>query len=146
MLHIKKEDSRTTEQKKEAILETFRDCCNISKSCKKNKITRTTFYRWLNDDTAFKQSFNEAAQIAIGVLEDEAKRRALEGVSEPVYYLGKKVGTVKKYSDTLLIVLLKAHAPEKYKERNHTELTGRDGQPIQVENSQVVVYVPENNR
>lgn len=146
MAHIKKEDSRTTEQIKEAVLETFRDCCNITKSCKKNRLARRTFYRWLNEDADFKKSFNEAAQLAIGVLEDEAKRRALEGVNEPVYYLGKKVGQVKKYSDTLLIVLLKAHAPEKYKERNHTELTGKDGQPIQVENSQVIVYLPENNR
>ncbi len=48
----------------------------------------------------------------MGILEDEATRRAIEGVKKPVYQGSKKVGEILHYSDTLLIVLLKAQAPK----------------------------------
>ena len=35
-----------------------------------------------------------------------------------------KVGTVRKFSDTLLIVLLKAHKPEKYRENIKMDVSG----------------------
>ena len=57
-------------------------------------------------------------------------RRAFEGTDEPVYYKGEECGSVRKYSDTLAIFLLKAHAPEKYRENIHAELTGAGGGPI----------------
>lgn len=117
----------------ENVLAAFEECGNVSKACKKAKVPRRTFYAWLQEDEKFKEKFEAASIIAVGVLEDEAKRRALEGVLEPVYYKGEKVGSVRKYSDTLLIVLLKGHAPEKYRERVSTELTGKDGKPIQTE-------------
>jgi len=48
-------------------------------------------------------------------LEDEAERRAVEGVEEDVFSPhGKKVGKRRVYSDALLVRLLKAAAPEKY--------------------------------
>ena len=44
-------------------------------------------------------------------------RRALEGGEEPVFYQGKIVGSVRKYSDTLLMFMLKARRPERYRDR-----------------------------
>jgi hypothetical protein len=44
----------------------------------------------------------------------EAWRRAVEGYDYPVTYGGQITDTYKKYSDTLLIFLLKANCPEKY--------------------------------
>src|SRR5262245_35751476 len=38
--------------------------------------------------------------------------------------------TVKKYSDSLLMFLLKAHRPDKFRERQSIEHTGKDGGPI----------------
>lgn len=38
-----------------------------------------------------------------------------------------KVATMKEYSDTLAIFLLKAHAPEKYRENSRVDLTSSDG-------------------
>jgi hypothetical protein len=52
---------------------------------------------------------------AYDLLRDEAVRRAI-GYSVPVYHHGVKVGTRKKYSDTLLVFLLKEMFPEKYGE------------------------------
>lgn len=47
-------------------------------------------------------------------LEDEARRRAVEGVDEPVFYQGDVVGYTKKYSDDLLKMLLRANRREKF--------------------------------
>ena len=60
--------------------------------------------------------------MCVSVLEDEAQRRAM-GYEEDVYYKGEKVGTVTKYSDKLMEVLLKANAPEKYRERVESKIT-----------------------
>ena len=62
------------------------------------------------------------------MLEEEAIRRACRGVNEPVFYRGKVCGAIQKYSDTLLIVLLKALAPAKYREVH--ELQGEGGGPV----------------
>jgi hypothetical protein len=52
------------------------------------------------------------------MLEDEAKRRAHDGIDEPVFYQGEKCGVVRKYSDNLLIFMLKARRREKFSERS----------------------------
>src|SRR5690606_15500082 len=103
---------------------------NVTRSARRAKIARQTVYDWLESDKEFKGRFDKAVKIGLGVLEDEATRRAVEGVLKPVYQKGKKVGTVREYSDTLLIVLLKAQAPEKYKDRVANELSGKNGEPL----------------
>jgi hypothetical protein len=50
----------------------------------------------------------------VEALEREAWRRAVEGYDYPVTYGGEITDTYHKYSDTLLIFLLKANCPEKY--------------------------------
>ena len=64
----------------------------------------------------------------------EARRRALTGVEQPVYYKGEAVGRIAKYSDTLLIFLLKAHWPKKSRDNVSAEHSGKDNGPIQEEN------------
>ena len=43
-----------------------------------------------------------------------------------MYYKGDEVGYVRKYSDSLTMFLLKAHRPDKYRERSEVknELSG----------------------
>lgn len=63
----------------------------------------------------FGKQWATALETATDALELEARRRALEGVNEPVgWYRGEAGGTVQRYSDTLMIFLLKAHRPEKF--------------------------------
>ena len=64
-------------------------------------------------------------RIGAEALEDEATRRAAEGVDEPVFHQGAQVGTIRKYSDTLAIFLLKGAMPEKYRDNAKLELSGR---------------------
>jgi predicted DNA-binding transcriptional regulator AlpA len=77
------------------------------------------------NDAAFASAWDEALTLGVEGLEDEARRRAYEGWLEPVWNKGVECGVVRKFSDTLLIVLLKGHKPEKYRENARIEHAGK---------------------
>ena len=85
------------------------------------------FLSLLKEDPEFKTAYEAAGEEAVQVLEDEAIRRAYEGVERPVSQGGKKVGVVQEYSDTLLIFLLKGARPNKYRDNVRQEVTGPNG-------------------
>lgn len=123
---------RPREQKQAAFLAAYSELGNVSAAALVSEVHISTHYKWMHEDPEYPAKFEEAKKIAIDKLEAEARRRAVEGVEEPVYQGGKKVGTIRRYSDTLLIFLLKGALPHKYKERYSTEITGREGGPIEV--------------
>ena len=70
-------------------------------------------------------------------MEAETIRRAVEGVEVPVYGRGpgpnagsQVVGSVTKYSDRLLELMLRARRPHKFRDRVPTEITGAGGVPV----------------
>lgn len=89
---------------------------NISASCRATGIPRRTAYSKKERDSEFATRWDEAITTGVERLEAEARRRAFDGVPVPVYQQGKLVGTIQRYSDRLLELLLKAHKPEKYQE------------------------------
>ncbi len=78
---------------------------------------------------------------AVETLEAEARRRALEGVEENVYYQGAVIGRTRKYSDTMLMFLLRAYRPDIYRERRETD--DKDDGPVI---GRVTLYLPDNGR
>lgn len=116
-----KRDKRTKKQKQADFIAAFVDLVSVSRAAVKAKVHRTVIYDWIKSDSNFKIIYEAACELATGKLEDEAVRRAFEGTVKPVYQGGKLVGKIREFSDTLLIVLLKARAPEKYKERVSNE-------------------------
>lgn len=126
-------DDRTPKKEwKSVFLRWLRKKGNVTAACDKAKVARSWVYEVREQDADFAAAWADALTEATERLEMEARRRAHDGVLEPVFYQGDKVGTVRKYSDTLLIFLLKAHAPEKYRDNSRVELTGPDGGPIKV--------------
>jgi hypothetical protein len=122
MAQLKKlRDLRTKKKQQQDVLNAFEQYANISRACKKAKVPRRTFYNWLEEED-FRKQYEKSEAIAVGVLEDEATRRAIEGTLKPVFHKGKKIGSIREYSDTLTIVLLKARAPHKYKDRSQTDI------------------------
>jgi len=101
-------------------LEAFEVSCSIQKAARWANIHRQTHYDWMRKDATYPARFAEARERATQTLEDEAVRRAVEGVRRPVLYRGKQVYIQGKplfdieYSDQLLIRLLEAFYPEKY--------------------------------
>jgi hypothetical protein len=101
-----------------AFLAAFRNTGNVRLACEAAKVGRSSHYRWLNQDPAYREAFAVAKEEVADLLEAEAFRRAVDGVEKPVgWHKGKPGGYVREYSDTLLIFLLKGLRPEKYGDR-----------------------------
>lgn len=96
---------------------------NVRLSCEKAGIARRIAYTWKEKDEEFARQWDEAIDEAVDILEAIATQRA------------------RTTSDTLLIFLLKAHRPEKYRERWQGEITGIGGGPVSIQ-----IYIPDNGR
>lgn len=130
---------------------------NQTKAAKAAKVDRKTVWMWRNIESKTREKFCEAfktAMAALGdALESEAWRRAVDGTTKQVTYRGQPVfvwvkddkvvergtaGAVRQplvetsYSDQILIALLKANKPKKYRDRSENLLTGPKGGPIRV--------------
>lgn len=109
--------------KKRLFLTVYSQCGNMAQAARDCKMSIESHYRWMADERypeeaeAYCEAFKEAHSMAIASLELEARRRAVDGVEEDVRFQGRVVGKVKKYSDILLIFLLKGAMPDKYKDR-----------------------------
>ena len=108
-------------------------------ACNAVAISRQALYAHKKKNPDFAEEWSSAIDAGSDKLEDEALRRAHDGVDEPVFYQGEIVGHVRKYSDTLLMFLLKGRRPQKYRDHLRAEVTGKDGEPIVTEIRRVVV-------
>lgn len=70
----------------------------------------------------------QAVEESTGSLIVEAKRRAADGILEDVYYQGEVVGQQRKFSDALLMFLIKGQDPRYSLERR--EISGPGGAEI----------------
>ena len=68
--------------------------------------------RMRRNDKDFSARWDEALEVAGDMVEEEAFRRAIEGVLEPVYYRGEICGYKTNYSDQLLLTMLRKFRPE----------------------------------
>ncbi len=119
-------------RKQRAFLAAFARMGLIGEAAKAAGCDRRSHTRWRATSPDYAAAFDEAKETALETFEGEARRRAVEGVQEVVLYKGKpvlldpkthkydKVHGVpvvrRRYSDVLLIVLLKSLAPEKYRD------------------------------
>lgn len=111
---MKNRQQRRAEEWRPAFLATLRNTGNVRVSCETAGISRKTAYKAKDSSEDFRAKWNEAMDDAIDSLEAVAQVRA------------------RSTSDLLLIFLLKAHRPDKYRETVRQEHTGRDGTPIEV--------------
>jgi hypothetical protein len=68
------------------------------------------------NDEDFAEAWSQALEAAAHVFEEEATRRAIDGVHEPVYYKGEVVGYKLNHSDPLLMFMLRGLKPDTYRE------------------------------
>ena len=113
-------------------LDTLRGTGNVRLAASNADVARQVAYRARDSSATFRADWDEALEEARELLEAEARRRAAIGVDEPVFYKGKVVGQIRKYSDNLLMFLLKAHWPEKFRENHAIEHSWPGGGPVKV--------------
>ena len=111
----------TLHPKQRRFLAAFEACSSILKAARWAKVHRSNHYQWL-EGPAYAAAFQQAERRASRTLEDEAVRRAAEGLRKPVWYKGKIVGYETEYSDTLLVTLLKANNPDKFRDRSSSDV------------------------
>jgi hypothetical protein len=109
-------------------IEVLSNSANVRAACRAAGVDRATAYRHRERNAAFAQEWAQALQEAGEVLEAVAWQRA------------------KEKSDLLLIFLLKALNPEKYRETIVQQHQGPDGGPIQHESRTVSELDREINR
>jgi hypothetical protein len=86
-----------------AFIETLRSTGNVRAACDAVGISRQTAYYWRSNDAEFAAAWAQAIEDATDHLEEVARQRALET------------------SDTLMIFLLKAHRPDKFRDTHRIE-------------------------
>jgi hypothetical protein len=96
-------------------------------------VSREAIYKRRRKDPTFAASIEAALSTGNQAIDDEIWRRAIDGVDEPIVSAGKIIGTKRVYSDSLLIRLAESRMPEKYRHRSETQLTGKDGGPVAVQ-------------
>jgi hypothetical protein len=152
----------------ERFLRAYKELGIIRAACHETSLDRSTIDWWRKHDARFEERFLAAREDSTDILRLEAYRRAVEGVEEPLVNGrgvvtrrvlakdkdgmeiygpdGKPVYvevpmTVRRYSDGILLALLKARA-EEFREPVHKhELTGRDGGAIE-HNHRAVFLMP----
>lgn len=116
-----------TSTRRAAFLAALAETGNVSRAARAAKASRSRAYQLKADDPQFAEEWADALEIATDALDAEARRRAIDGVETPRFHQGRVAGTVRKYSDSLLMFLLRAHRPALYRERAGLTTNRQDG-------------------
>jgi hypothetical protein len=156
--------------KARAFLAAFRVTASITRAAEAAGIERDLHYRWLKDSKGYAAAFERAREEAGQTLEDEAVRRAHQGIFTPNIWKGqfayaesdyipdpetsskklklyklkedaKPLGVVN-YSDQLLMFILKGLKPDKYRERGLFE--GKRGEPLAIAGTLAITVEQKN--
>lgn len=95
---------------------------HVRDACEEAGISGQLPYHRRQNDEEFGRAWQEASDIGTKALESEAARRAYHGTLKPVFHKGNECGRIREYSDTLLMFLLRARRPKKY--RDNLKVTG----------------------
>lgn len=97
----------------------------VTRACRESGLERNCAYAMRNTSIEREREWIAAVETSVDYLISEARRRGHDGVQEPVYYQGEVVGWNTKYSDQLLMFLIKGQRPIYATERR--EISGPEG-------------------
>lgn len=118
-----------TPEVQEVFLQVLEDTASPKQAAQVCGISRRLAFEYKQNDLDFRRRWEQSIQIAMDALLEEAYRRAVVGVDEPIIYQGQvstaidphtgeqRALTVKKHSDRLLEVMLKFHYGDEMAER-----------------------------
>lgn len=113
-----------TPEQLDKFLELLREVPNVSRAARTLNLTPKAFRHHKAKNPEFAEAWDDAIEEGIEKCEAEVHRRAFEGTEKPVTFQGVITDTYREYSDTLAMFLLKAHRPDKYRERVDQNITG----------------------
>lgn len=116
---VPQQDSRAVlaKKKRKTFLSVLAQTASVKEAARACGYTDTsTLQKFRRNDEEFAEAWDYALESAAHVLEDEAIRRAKDGVLEPTYYKGEIVGYTTKHSDALIMFLLRGLKPGVYRD------------------------------
>lgn len=120
-------DQLRCDAKKALFLQTLAVTGNVTAASASAGWSRKCSYLHRKADKDFADLWDEALEVAIDLLETQARSLAVNGVDEPVFQNGVLVGHKRRYSEKMLEILLKAHRPEKYRDNMKIEADVKGG-------------------
>lgn len=123
---------------------------NVAAACRVVGISRQLAYVRRAEDPEFRDSWVEAVDVSIDLMEQIAHRRATTGEARTVVSTRRRrelnaegvlvvvaeetTETVETHvSDSLLVTMLKAHRPDRYRERVDHRHSGDQDNPVAIE-------------
>ncbi len=107
------------------------ETCNVRDACRIVGIGRQTVYDERKSNKDFARRWDVAIDEGVDALVLVARERA-KGIEQDVFDKdGANTGTKVRYSDVLLMFLLKAHRPERFRDNMH--ITGDQTQRYVIE-------------
>src|SRR5262249_36791287 len=100
---------KITERKRAIYLKALAEGASYGEAAAKIGVTRQAVDWVRAHEPEFARRVAAARKTAASILEDTAWNRAVNGWEEPVYQGGKQVGTVRRFSDGNLQMLLKGY-------------------------------------
>ncbi|MGC8517924.1 MAG: terminase [Steroidobacteraceae bacterium] len=100
-----------TEEATQVFLMTYARTGSVTQAAQVSGVARSTWFEARKQSKELAAAWKEAHDIHKESLVDEAVRRAKDGWDEPVFYQGAQCGTVRKFSDNLLMFLIKQRDP-----------------------------------
>lgn len=143
-----------------------KDSYTIAEVCSLTGISESTFFEWKVKKPEFLESIKKAENDFFSFIAVEAKKSLVKKIQgytvqekktvtvdtgrkdeesgKPIVKVKEHTVTDKHYQpDTAAIIFaLTNRDPENWKNRQNTELTGKDGQPLEP----TVIILPDNNR
>src|SRR5260370_13758593 len=109
---------KATDENKEIVLAMLANGATYAAAAAAIGAHRRTIIKWPENDEEFAQRWSDAVEEGIDRLEQEAIRRARDGVKRPCLLHGAGRRLVQEYSDRLVKFLLEAKRPPVYRARN----------------------------
>jgi hypothetical protein len=105
-----------TVEKQCAFIEALAETGVVEEACRRVGMSRTSAdkLRRRPCGAQFRRAWETAVDYALYRIEENAHRRAREGVARPLFYKGVQVGEWRYYDERLTRFLLRSYRPERY--------------------------------
>ena len=95
-----------TPHKMQVFLETLAQTGSVRDACRAVSLSKTSAYRLYDQDAGFAGAWDRALATIRPSLLEAAYQRAVIGWEEPVFHAGKVVGARRRFSDSMLRLLI----------------------------------------
>jgi hypothetical protein len=105
-----------TVEKQYAFIQALAETGIVEEACRRVGMSRTSAdkLRHRPEGAPFRHAWQDALDYALYRVEENAHRRAREGVARPIFYKGEQVGEWRYYDERLTAFLLRCYRPERY--------------------------------